>query len=88
MSCALVDDAPARRLQELGQQVEAGGLAGAVRADQRMDGAARDSQVDAVDGDEAGELLGQILGFEDDVVTHTAYQALWPRHWQCLAGKV
>ena len=67
---ALVGDAAPRRLQELGQQVEAGGLAGAVRPDQRVDGAALDPQVDAVDGDEAGEFLGQILGFED-VLTHT-----------------
>ena len=61
---------PRGRLQELGQQIEAGGLAGAVRADQRMDGAALDAQVDAVHRDEAGELLGQILGFEDRIPTH------------------
>src|SRR6266404_9797871 len=35
-----------------------------------MDGAALNPQVDAVDGDEPCELLGQILGFED-VLTHT-----------------
>ena len=35
-----------------------------------MNGAALDPQVDAVDGDEACELLGQILGFEDEF-THT-----------------
>ena len=57
---ALVEDAAAGRLEELGQQVEAGGLAGAVRADQRVNGAALDAQVDAVDRDEAGEFLGQI----------------------------
>ena len=45
---ALVDDAAARRLQELGEQVEAGGLAGAVRADERVNGAALDPQRNAV----------------------------------------
>ena len=70
MSWPLKTMRPRRRLQELGQQVEAGGLAGAVRTDQRMDGAALDAQADAVHRDEAGELLGQILGFEDDL-THT-----------------
>ena len=28
------------------------------------------AQIDAVHRDEAGELLGQILGFEDEIVTH------------------
>ena len=56
--------------EEFGQQIEAGGLAGAVRPDQRMNGAARDPQIDAVDRDESGKFLGQILGFEDDVIIH------------------
>ena len=59
---ALVDDAAAGRAQELGQQVEAGGLAGAVRSDQRMNGAAGNAQVHPVDRDEAGEFLGEVLG--------------------------
>ena len=63
---ALVDDAAAGRLQELGEQIEAGGLAGPVRADQRVDGAARDAQADPVHRHEPGKFLGQILGFEDD----------------------
>src|SRR5947209_12402934 len=66
-------DTAARRLKKLGEQVEAGGLAGAVRTDQRMDGAARHAQGHAVHRHEAGELLGQILGFEDDVSTHRRY---------------
>jgi hypothetical protein len=66
----LVGDAAPRRLQEFGQQIEAGGLAGAVRPNERMNGAALNPQIDAVDGDKTGELLGQILGFED-VLTHT-----------------
>src|SRR3981081_4587841 len=39
---ALVDDAAARRLQELGEEIETGGLAGAVRPDEGVNGAARD----------------------------------------------
>jgi hypothetical protein len=46
-----------RRFEELGQQIEAGGLAGAVRADQRVDMPAPDLQVDVVDGDEAANSL-------------------------------
>ena len=37
MSRPLIDDVPGARVEELGQQVEDGGLAGAVRADQRVD---------------------------------------------------
>jgi hypothetical protein len=33
-----------------------------------VNGPARDPQADAVDGDEAGKFLGQILGFEDGFV--------------------
>ena len=57
ISPAVVDDAAARGREEVREQVEAGGLAGPVRADQRVDGAAADAEVDAVDGDEALELL-------------------------------
>ena len=46
-------------VQEFGQQVEEGGLAGAVGADQRVDMAAPDLQVHLVDGHEALEFLGQ-----------------------------
>jgi hypothetical protein len=37
-----------------------------------MNGAACDPQVDPVHGDKAGELLGEILGFEDEIVAHDA----------------
>jgi hypothetical protein len=47
--------------QEFGQQVEAGGLAGAVRADQRVDMAALHFQVHVIDRGENLELLGQFL---------------------------
>jgi hypothetical protein len=35
-----------------------------------MNGAAPHFQIDAVDRDESGEFLGQVLGLEDDVGTH------------------
>jgi hypothetical protein len=44
MSMPLKTDFAAGRFEKLGQQVEAGGLAGAVGTDQRMDMAAPDLQ--------------------------------------------
>src|SRR5881397_2968201 len=54
----LVEDAARGRLQEVRQQVEAGGLAGAIGADQGMNAAAPHLEADALDGDEALEFLG------------------------------
>src|SRR4051812_15057606 len=68
-------DAATSRLEKLGQQIEAGGLTGAVRTDERVNGPARDAQSDAVHRHEAGELLGQILGFEDDVPAHRRHKS-------------
>ena len=67
---AVEGDAAAGRDQEFAEQVEAGGLAGAVRADQRVNGAAHDAQIDRAHRDEPGKFLGQVLGFEDDLATH------------------
>src|SRR5439155_13792335 len=64
---SLVVDGAVRRRQEPGQQVEAGRLARAVGADQRVDGSANYPQVDALDGDEPAKLLGQPAGLEDDL---------------------
>ena len=58
--------------QEVREQVEAGRLAGAVRADQRVDRAATHRQVDVLDGDEALELLGEPARLENRVVGHAA----------------
>src|SRR4051794_25974846 len=52
------------------EQVEACRLACAVRADQRVDRPARHRQVDAVDGDEPLEFLGEPSRFEDGVGGH------------------
>ena len=50
------------RLQEFGQQVEDGGLAGAVRADQRMDHAVADVEIDIADRHEARKVAPQAAG--------------------------
>ena len=59
---AVIGDRAPRRLQELGQQVEAGRLSGPVGADEGMNRAALDREVDVVDGDKALELLRQARG--------------------------
>src|SRR5262249_31441110 len=77
---ALVEDVPARRVEELRQEVEAGGLAGAVRADERVHGAAPDAQTDVLDGDEPAELLRQPLRLEYEI-------GHWARSNGTLAGR-
>src|SRR3546814_19407184 len=42
----LVDNAAGGRLEKLREKIEAGGLAGSIRPDQGMDGAARDREID------------------------------------------
>ncbi len=66
---SLVGDATARRPQKLGEQIETGCLAGAVRSDQRMNCAARDAQTDAAHRNETGKLLRELFGFENEIVT-------------------
>jgi hypothetical protein len=53
--------------QEFGQQVEAGGFAGAVRADQRVDMAALDFQVHIIDSGKTLEFLRQVPRFQYDI---------------------
>jgi hypothetical protein len=59
------DDPATRRLQEAGEQMEQGGLAGAVGADQRVHGPLGDTEVHVADRAEALELLGQALRLQD-----------------------
>jgi hypothetical protein len=54
------------------EQVEAGRLARAVRADERVDRSLADAQAHVLDGDEAFELLGELPCFENGVVGHAA----------------
>jgi hypothetical protein len=67
MSCPLVEDLVAGGAQGLRDQVEAGRLAGTVRADQRMDRSARDLERDALDRIEAVEVDRQVLGLDNVV---------------------
>ena len=60
-------DPPLGRLVEAGDAVEDGGLAGAVRADQRGDVAAADGEGKVVDRHQAAEAHGQMLDREDRV---------------------
>src|SRR3954468_19476827 len=64
---AIEEDLASGRLQKMGQQVEAGRLPGAVGPDQRVDRAAPDLEGNAVDGDEALELLGEAPRFKNGV---------------------
>ena len=61
-----IEDAPVRRRQKFGEQVEARRLARTVRSDQGVDGAPPDLQPHLPDGIEAAKLLGQALGAQDD----------------------
>src|SRR5699024_10391680 len=54
--------------QEFGQQIETGGLVGTIRPDQSVNLALADRQIDAYDRKEAVVLLGQVFGFEDDIL--------------------
>src|SRR6185437_5461394 len=65
---ALVEDAPGGRPQELGQEIEDGRLAGAVGADERMDRAAPDAQIDLLHGGKAAKLLRETARLEDRLV--------------------
>ena len=63
----IIANGAARRRQEFRQHIEASGLAGAVRADQAMDGAPTDLQVYVADRDEAPKFLGKPFRFKDGV---------------------
>jgi hypothetical protein len=67
---AIEHDAPARRCEELREEVEAGRLAGAIRPDQSVNAAALDAQIHRSHRDETGEFLGQILRLKDRSITH------------------
>src|SRR4029450_4770408 len=69
---ALEPDAAAGRRQEVGQEIEAGRLAGAVGADERVDRAPAYPQPHALHREEAAKLLGEVLGLQDEVVGQQA----------------
>src|SRR5206468_466332 len=79
----------------MGEQVEAGRLAGAIGSDQCMDRPTPHREVDAVDGDKALELLGEALGRQYRVVSHLFLGREHPapgglsglqRTWQCACA--
>jgi hypothetical protein len=72
---AIEYDASTCRREEFGEEIEARGLAGAIRADQGVNAAAGDAQIDRPHRDESGELLGQLFRFEDRVFGHKFPQA-------------
>src|SRR5690348_13851594 len=63
----VVEDAPHGWRKELGQQVEDRGLAGTIRADQRVDRAAAHAQIDVAHGGKSGKLLGETGSLKDKV---------------------
>src|SRR4051812_415990 len=62
---AVVDDLARGGGHRAADEIEEGGLAGAVRADDRVHAFFRDRQIDAVDGGEAAVALRQPLELED-----------------------
>ena len=46
-----------------------------------MNGAACDPQIDPAHGDKAGELLGEILGLEDEIVAHDGTAQVVEHRW-------
>src|SRR5689334_10096788 len=69
-----------------GNQVEEGGFAGTVRADHGGDFAARDRQIDPVDGGEAIEGLAETMHFKHCASPFPARPGLTPCSWRVRAG--
>src|SRR6185503_8963883 len=74
----VVEDLAAGRGKKVREQIEAGGLARAVGADQSVDAPPPDLEAHAADGDEALELLGQAPRFENDVFCHRTPRTIFP----------
>ena len=62
---AVEGDGAGRRQQAAGDQADEGGLAGAVRADQRTDLAGQDREVDMVDSLQAAEVAAEPGGCDE-----------------------
>src|SRR3979411_993873 len=80
---SLVQNLAGRRLQELGQEIEARRLAGPVGPDQRMNAATADPQIDTANGEETRKFLGQSVGFKNELIgqsnfPHRPSQAMFP----------
>src|SRR5262249_33575195 len=70
---ATEEDLPVGRLHEAGDDVERGGLAGAVRADQADDGAERDLEADPAERDQPADVDGEIAHLERYATGRTCF---------------
>src|SRR5258706_10306264 len=66
----VVEKLPPGRGNKVREQIEAGGVARAVGADERVDASAPDLEADVAEGDETLELLPQAARFENDAFRH------------------
>ena len=82
---SLVEDAAAGDAEHSRQQIEERRLAGAVRADQRVDAAALHVEADILHRDEAGEGLRQMFGAQQHIVGHGSNERLADRSPEGLA---
>jgi hypothetical protein len=57
---------------KFGQQIENSGFASAIGADQGMDLASLDAEVNATDGNKALELFHKFIGFQNEIIRHEA----------------
>ena len=76
---SIIEHLAARRLEEFCQKIETGGLAGPVRADQRMDMAAAHPQIDVVDRDKSRKFLGESAGLQNELAAQSTSPPLRSR---------
>ena len=74
---APIENMPVRRVKKLGQKIETRRLAGAVRADQRVNGSAAHRQVHAVDSEEPLEFLGEPGCPQNEIIRHRFIPNFW-----------
>ena len=79
---SLVQNLTGRRLQELGQKIEARGFAGPVWTDQRMNAATTNPKIDIANSEKSRKFLGQSVGFENELIG----QSNFPRQPSPLRG--
>ena len=85
---ALEQDAPAGHRGEPGEQIEVGRLAGAVGADQRVDGAALHIEADSFTATKPAKDLRHCLGAQQHIVRPTALCAIYlPRALPATSGQ-
>src|SRR5262244_3638305 len=78
----LEPDAAPGRSEEVGEQVETGGLARAVRPDEGVDAAPPHLEPHVLHGHESPEFLGQALGFQDEIAGHRRPMIAMAKAWR------